>query len=59
MNKRIRFKYDNSWTQWYEVDKIPSLIGLDIKCVEINEEMTKEQAEEYLKEFHDGEFNFK
>lgn len=48
MNRRIRFKYDGDWTQWYEIDKMPDLSHLDIRCVELNEEMTIEQAEEFL-----------
>lgn len=61
MKARIKFLYDGSWTQWYEADKLlgDELAGLKIDCVIIEEECTKDEAEEILKEFHDMEFKFK
>jgi len=56
MKKQIKFLYDGSWTQWFDVDDMPNLKGLKIDSVIIEEKMTKDQAEEYIREFYDMNF---
>jgi len=59
MKKQIRFKYNGTWTQWFDLNKsLPDLRGIRIEAVHISEEMTKSRAEEYLKEFYDSSFKF-
>ena len=61
MKARIKFLYDGSWTQWYDADKLlgDELAGLKIEACIVEEEMSKEKAEEFMREFHDMEFKFK
>jgi len=61
MKARIKFLYDGSWTQWYDVDKLlgDELAGIKIEACIVDEECTKDEAERLIQEFHDGSFKFK
>lgn len=53
MKRKIKFLYDGSWTNWFDMDNLPEEIKtLNFSEVIIEEEMTKEQYEDYMRSFN-------
>ena len=52
MKRKIKFLYDGSWTQWFDCNNdLPDLNGVKIEACIIQEKLTKDEYEIYMRDF--------